>query len=160
MAVRRRVWLGYGRRTGDRLATASRKSPRAVWVRGRSEAAATAAARDTSLSRSEAARASRAALTSLPGFRTGDALASAILTAATPDRMAIYDQRAHKGLHTLGIALSHAPGRYSRYIEAIDQLLATAPEPIRNWTARDVDTALYWLNHPPKPQPHSNSQRT
>ncbi|QIK10954.1 hypothetical protein G7Z12_00290 [Streptomyces sp. ID38640] len=114
----------------------------------RTTAAATAAARDTSLSRSAAARASRAALASLPGFRTGDALASAVLTAAAPDRMAIYDQRAHKGLHTLGIALSHAPGRYSRYIEAIDQLLATAPEPIRDWTARDMDTALYWLNHP------------
>ncbi|MGW9241322.1 hypothetical protein [[Kitasatospora] papulosa] len=48
----------------------------------------------------------------------------------------------------LDVALSHAPGRYSRYIKAIDQLLATAPAPIRNWTPRDMDTALYWLNHP------------
>ncbi|MFG3115511.1 hypothetical protein ACGF4C_13995 [Streptomyces sp. NPDC048197] len=111
-------------------------------------AAATAAARDTSLSRSAAARAGRAALRSLPGFHTGDALASAVLTAAAPDRMAMYDRRAHSALHTLGITLSHAPGRYSRYIDAIDQLLAAAPPPIRNWTARDMDTALYWLNHP------------
>lgn len=79
-------------------------------------------ARDTSLSRRSAAQASRAALASLPGFRTGDALASAVLTAAAPDRMAVYDRRAHNGLRTLGIPLSHAPGRYSRYIEAIDQL--------------------------------------
>ncbi|MGW2768755.1 hypothetical protein [Streptomyces sp. NPDC001275] len=114
----------------------------------RTTATATTAARDPSLSRSAAAQAARAALTPLPGFRTGDALASAVLTAAAPDRMAIYDRRAHSALHTLGITLSHAPGRYSRYIEAIDQLLATAPEPIRNWTARDMDTALYWLNHP------------
>ncbi|MFF1264072.1 MULTISPECIES: hypothetical protein [unclassified Streptomyces] len=60
--------------------------------------------------------------------------------------MAIYDRRAHSALHTLGITLSHAPGRYSRYIETIDQLLATAPALIRNWTPRDMDTALYWLN--------------
>lgn len=111
-------------------------------------AAATTAARDTTLSRSTSAHAGRAALASLPGFRTGDALASAVLTAAAPDRMAIYDRRAHSGLRTLGITLSHAPGRYSRYIEAIDQLLTNAPTPIRNWTARDIDTALYWLNHP------------
>lgn len=68
--------------------------------------------------------------------------------------MAVYDRRAHNRLRTLGIPLSHAPGRYgrysrysrySRYIEAIDQLLtAAAPDPIRNWTARDIDTALYW----------------
>ncbi|MEV6841772.1 hypothetical protein AB0N17_46650 [Streptomyces sp. NPDC051133] len=111
----------------------------------RATAAATTAARDTTLSSSSAAQASRAALASLPGFRTGDALASAVLTAAAPDRMAIYDRRAHSGLRTLGITLSHAPGRYSRYIEAIDQLLADAPAQIRNWTARDMDTALYWM---------------
>ncbi|MFE7215368.1 hypothetical protein ACFY0A_43085 [Streptomyces sp. NPDC001698] len=114
----------------------------------RTTAAATAAARDTTLSRSAAAQAGRADLAPLPGFRTGDALASAVLTAAAPDRMAIYDRRAHSALHTLGITLSHAPGRYSRYIKAIDQLLAAAPAPIRDWTARDMDTALYWLNHP------------
>ncbi|MFJ7242795.1 hypothetical protein ACIQWB_37530 [Streptomyces olivaceus] len=112
----------------------------------RATAAATTAARDNTLSRSSAAQAGRAALASLPGFRTGDALASAVLTAAAPNRMAVYDRRAHNGLRTLGITLSHAPGRYSRYIEAIDQLLTTAPDPIRNWTARDIDTALYWLN--------------
>lgn len=111
----------------------------------RATAAATTAARDTSPSRSAAARAGRAALVSLPGFVTGDALASAVLTAAAPDRMAIYDRRAHDALHSLGIPLDHAPGRYSRYIETIDQLLAAAPAPIRNWTPRDMDTALYWL---------------
>ncbi|WP_405835112.1 hypothetical protein OG528_00095 [Streptomyces platensis] len=124
----------------------------------RATAAATTAARDTTLSRSTAAQAGRAALTSLPGFHTGDALASAVLTAAAPDRMAVYDRRAHSALHALGITLSHAPGRYSRYsryIETIDQLLADAPGPIRNWSARDLDTALYWLN-----TTHRNAQRT
>ncbi|SHN35698.1 hypothetical protein [Actinacidiphila paucisporea] len=114
----------------------------------RTTAAAITAARDTSLTRSAAAQAGRAALTPLPGFRTGDALASAVLTAAAPNRLAVYDQRAHSALHTLGIALSHAPGRYARYIKAIDQLLTAAPDPIRHWTARTMDTALYWLNQP------------
>jgi hypothetical protein len=45
--------------------------------------------------------------------------------------MAIYDRRAHTALHTLGVPLTHAPGRYSRYIETVDQLLAAAPDPIR-----------------------------
>ncbi|MEV5513888.1 hypothetical protein AB0L50_13305 [Streptomyces flaveolus] len=107
--------------------------------------AATAAVRDTSLSRSQAARAGRAALAELPGFTSGDALASAVLTAAAPDRMAVYDRRAHTALRSLGITLTHSPGRYSRYIDVIDRLVAHAPEPARAWTARDVDTALYYL---------------
>ncbi|MBP2579563.1 hypothetical protein J3A78_000041 [Streptomyces sp. PvR006] len=111
----------------------------------RAMAAAITSVRDPSLSRSAAAQAGRAALAHLPGFRTGDALASAIPTAAAPDRMAIYDRRARSGLHTLGITLSHAPGRYSRYIETLDQLLAVAPAPIRTWTPRDMDTTLYWM---------------
>ncbi|MFJ4343289.1 hypothetical protein [Streptomyces sp. NPDC088915] len=111
----------------------------------RATAAGTTAVRDTALSLRAGAQAGRAALAHLPGFRTGDALASAVLTAAAPDRMAIYDRRAHSGLRTLGITLSHAPGRYSRYMEIIDQLFATAPTPIRTWTPRDIDTALYWM---------------
>ncbi|CAM5690669.1 MULTISPECIES: hypothetical protein [Streptomyces] len=65
--------------------------------------------------------------------------------------LAIHDRRTHSGPRTLGITLSHALGRnsrYSRYIEAIEQHLADAPAQIRNWTARDMDTTLYWLNHP------------
>ncbi|MGV2918283.1 hypothetical protein [Streptomyces alfalfae] len=111
----------------------------------RATAAATTAPRDTTLSRCAGAQAGRAALAHLPGFRTGDALASAVLTAAAPDRMAIYDRRAHSGLRALGITLSHASGRYSRYMERIDPLLAAAPASIRTWTPRDMDTALYWM---------------
>ncbi|GHG23765.1 hypothetical protein GCM10017667_69060 [Streptomyces filamentosus] len=62
--------------------------------------------------------------------------------------MASHDRRAHTGLHALGIALSNAPGRYSRCIATIDRLLAAAPVPIRTWTPRDMDTALYRLSHP------------
>ncbi|MFD7704820.1 hypothetical protein [Streptomyces caelestis] len=108
----------------------------------RATAAAATAARDTTHSRCAGAQAGRTALAHLPGFRTGDALASAILTAAASDRTAIYDRRAHSGPRTLGITLSHAP---SRYIETIDQFLAAAPAPIRTWTPRNMDTALYWM---------------
>ena len=55
----------------------------------RATAEATTAAQDTTLSRCTGAQAGRAALAHLPGFRTGDALASAVLTAAARDRMAI-----------------------------------------------------------------------
>ncbi|MEU6009723.1 hypothetical protein [Streptomyces sp. NPDC047453] len=57
--------------------------------------------------------------------------------------MAIHDRRAHSGLRTLGITLSHAPGHCTRYLEAIDQFLAAVPDPIRNWTARDMETRLH-----------------
>ncbi|QFX85950.1 hypothetical protein GEV49_00115 [Streptomyces sp. SYP-A7193] len=111
----------------------------------RATAAATAAVRDTTLSLSDAARAGRAALVPLPGFTRGDALASTVLTAAAPHRMAVYDRRAHAGLRSLGIPLSNASGRYSRYIAALDHLLTHAPSPARAWTPRDLDIALYCL---------------
>ncbi|MET9983996.1 hypothetical protein [Streptomyces rochei] len=127
---------------GALMATADRDVRRVTAV-------AAVAVRDTSLPRGEAARAGRAALAELPGFTTGDALASAVLTAAAPHRMAVYDRRAHTALRALGIALTDRPGRCSRYITTIDHLLAHAPTPARTWTPRDMDTALYSL--PPQP---------
>lgn len=47
---------------------------------------------DMSLSVPKAASAGRAALSPLPGFKMGDALASALLLAASPERMAVYDE--------------------------------------------------------------------
>ncbi|WP_309030228.1 hypothetical protein [Streptomyces alfalfae] len=108
-------------------------------------AAATAAVCNPALSRSEAARAGRAALASLPGFTRGDALASVVLTAAAPHRLAVYDRRAHASLRSLGIPLTHASGRYGRYIAALDHLLSQAPSPAHAWTPRDLDIALYCL---------------
>ncbi|MFF9220771.1 hypothetical protein [Streptomyces viridosporus] len=108
-------------------------------------AAAVAAVRDTSLSRSAAARAGRAAPAGLPGLVSGDAPAPAVLTAAAPDRRAACDRRAHAGLRSLGIPLAHSRGRYGRHIDAIDRLLAAAPDPVRTWTPRETDTALSCL---------------
>ncbi|MEV7660504.1 hypothetical protein [Paenarthrobacter sp. NPDC089316] len=100
---------------------------------------------DLSLSVREAAVAGRKALSALPGFGSGDALASALLVAAAPHRMAIYDRRAQKGLKVIGVKLSPARGRYGRYMEQVEAIRATAKAQNHEWTARDVDLALYTL---------------
>jgi hypothetical protein len=100
---------------------------------------------DTDLPVPEAARLGRRLLSSLPGCTTGDALASALLVAAAPDRMAIYDRRAQRGLELLGHSLSPSRGRYSRYMHLIGELLDLAHQHNHPWIARDVDLALYWL---------------
>lgn len=115
-----------------------------VEVRAVTEKAASAA-NDPSLSVPQAAAVGRAALSPLPGFKTGDALASALLLAAAPERMAVYDRRARAGLRALQLALSNSSGRYRRYMELVEQLRTTAELNGHNWSARDVDVALYWL---------------
>lgn len=101
--------------------------------------------RDEALSVPAAAAAGRSALGGLPGLTKGDALASALLTAAAPGRMAVYDRRAQSGLEALGMSLSAAPGRYSRYMEHVEALRAVAKDRDHAWAARDIDLALYWL---------------
>lgn len=92
-----------------------------------------------------AASAGRGALSPLPGFKSGDAFASALLLAAAPERMAVYDRRAMAALKKLGLSLSTAQGRYGRYMELVEDLRAVANSNGHTWTARDVDIALYWL---------------
>jgi hypothetical protein len=116
-------------------------------VRTATEKAVTAV-NDLSLPVPKAASDGRAALSPLPGFRTGDALASALLLAAAPERMAVYDRRARAGLKILDLDLSQAPGRYGRYMKLVEDLRTTANMQGYTWTARDVDVALYWLGDP------------
>jgi hypothetical protein len=104
--------------------------------------------RDTALTRSEAARTGRGIIAELPGFRTGDALASAVLTAAAPQRMAVYDRRVQHALDTLSLPLTPAPGRYGRYLQLLDDLLMHGGPHADGWSARDIDTALYWTGRP------------
>lgn len=110
--------------------------------------AATAAACEAAEATPEieaAARAARAKVWVLPGFRTGDALASAVLCALVPDRLAVYDRRAHAGLAELEIQLSNNSGRYGRYMVAVEGLRARARVAGHELTVRDVDLALYTL---------------
>lgn len=112
-------------------------------------APAVEAVQDSSLTPSEAAGKARGILSPLPGFQTGDALASALLTAAAPTRMAVYDERVQNGLKVLQIPLSAAKGRYRAYLGLISDLLLEAPSDVRSsWTPRDVDLALYTLGRP------------
>lgn len=109
-------------------------------------ATAVEAVRDVTLETPEAAREGRSALTALPGFARGDALASALLLAAAPARMAVYDRRAQAALALLGLQLSAASGRYARYMALVDTLreeLSTSRADA--WIARDVDLALFAL---------------
>jgi len=115
---------------------------------------AVAAARDVSLRRGEAAQQGREALWELPGFQHGAALASAVLTAAAPARMAVYDRRAQQGLEHLGFSLGPVRGRYGRYMDLLDHLLAHGGPGTEGWRAREVDTALYWLGN--RPQDHGS----
>jgi hypothetical protein len=108
-------------------------------------AAARTAAHDGARTTVEAAGAARRALSPLPGFVSGDALASAVIAAANPARMAVYDQRADAALRDLGCEVDDRPGRYGRYMAAIGELLGTVKLQRPDWTARDVDLALYWL---------------
>ena len=110
-------------------------------------ASAVQAARDPDLSLPDAAGTARGVLVDLPGFRSGDALASALLTAAAPTRMAVYDGRAHAGLAGLGIVLP-SRRRYRTYLAHLADFLRDAPEEAADWRPRDVDVALYMLGAP------------
>ncbi|WP_256363323.1 hypothetical protein [Streptomyces sp. TRM70350] len=106
----------------------------------------------------EAAREGRGIIAELPGFRTGDALASAILTAAAPTRMAVYDRRVPHALDNLGLplTLTPTPGRYGRYLQLLDDLLQHPRAHTDGWTARGIDTALYWTGATPHPPATTN----
>ncbi|MEU0402067.1 hypothetical protein ABZ318_17875 [Streptomyces sp. NPDC006197] len=59
--------------------------------------------------------------------------------------MAVYDSRAQRALETLGLTLTDDSGRYGRYMGLIDDLLIRRKPSEREWTARDVDIALFWI---------------
>ena len=86
------------------------------------------------------------ALRPLPGLRRGGAVASAVLAAGVPERMAVYDRRAHASLQKLGISIGYQADIYSRYM-AVVEALRNDVNSARSlaWRARDVDLALYWM---------------
>jgi hypothetical protein len=105
---------------------------------------AVVAARDPEATVADAARLARRALSKLPGARKGDAFPSAMILAAAPERMAIYDYRAHLGLWRLGLCLCEKPGLYGRYMQLVEQCRAELREHgYGEWTAREVELALF-----------------
>jgi hypothetical protein len=104
-------------------------------------------ARNTALAIPDAAREARVKLLALPGCRSGQAIASTILTAGAPDRMAVYDDRAVQGLKQLGCAAPQ--GKYSTYMSVVCTLLdAIHSERDVNWRPRDIDKALFMIGGP------------
>jgi hypothetical protein len=109
-------------------------------------AAASVAARDQQRAVPEAARRARQALVELPGAQTGDPFASAVILAAAPDRMAVYDYRAHLGLWRSGLRLAEGSRLYQRYMELVEQCRAELRDHGHgNWSTREVDLALFTL---------------
>lgn len=97
---------------------------------------------DKAITTAEAGSRARAALYALHGFKHGDALASAVLTAIDPSRMAVYDRRVDRSLKTLGLGFTGGYGGYLRLLGELQHHLGDAEH---GWTARDVDLALFWL---------------
>ena len=88
----------------------------------------------------------REMLRELPGFGQGTALASALLTAAAPGRLAVYDKHARSGLRKIELELTdEAPHFYARYMILIEQCRAEGADVGNRWSARDVDLALWNL---------------
>jgi hypothetical protein len=103
------------------------------------------AAQDGTRTVPEAASDARSALTALPGMGVGDAIASTLCFVAAPNRMAVYDGRAHHGLALAGLELDNRRGRYRRYMELIEQCRGELADRKHSWTAREVDLALFQL---------------
>jgi hypothetical protein len=108
-------------------------------------ARAVEAANDRTRTVPEAASDARSALSALPGMGVGDAIASALCFVAAPDRMAVYDRRAHQGLALVGFELDNRRGRYRRYMEFVEQCRGELAGTRHAWTAREVDLALFQL---------------
>ncbi|MCT7292951.1 hypothetical protein NVV99_18630 [Rhodococcus sp. PAE-6] len=101
-------------------------------------------ARDTDRTIPEAAQAARSALLELPGCQRGAAVASTVLTAGAPNRMAVYDRRAVAAL--VGLGFSDPAGYYSRYMAAVCELVEKVNATTdAGWVPRDVDKALFVL---------------
>lgn len=106
------------------------------------------AALDTESDTPSAASHARSALTPVPGFKRGDALASAVIYALAPDRMAVYDRRAQLGLESIGLALTARPGRYGRYMALVEQVMREVEQHGTSISPREVDLALFTLGGP------------
>lgn len=98
-----------------------------------------------------AASKARELLRGLPGFQTGSAMSSAVLTAIRPDGFAIYDSNANRGLKRVELDLAaDEPGHYAAYMNRVEQCRAGArARRGHDWSAHQVDLALYVLGKMP-----------
>lgn len=105
-----------------------------------------AAANDALLSIPEAGLSAREALFALPGMGGTGALASAVVLACAPGRMAVWDRRVGQSMVALGCHPGRGKGRYGRYLAQVC-VLATEMQEVHGdsetLTPRHVDLALY-----------------
>lgn len=109
-------------------------------------AVAWAQANDLSVPIPEAGGAARQTLWSLPGFGGTGAIASAVLVALSPTRMAVWDRRVRSALDALGRRPESGDGQYERYLEIalnLAQSIQTATGAATAPTPREVDLVLF-----------------
>ncbi|WP_052047679.1 MULTISPECIES: hypothetical protein [Nocardiaceae] len=126
-------WVMALNRTPD---TVVRQATGAMYVAANNDAA------DTVVAAGEA----RSALSELPGFSSGDALASALILAAAPERMAVFDRRAVAALKGLGVRTTASRGQYRRYMQIVEDIRTQLAAQNITWLGRDVDKALFMLS--------------
>jgi hypothetical protein len=89
----------------------------------------------------------RELLRKLPGFVTGSAMSSAVLTAIRPTDLAIYDRHANQGLKWVELSLAgNQPEHYAEYMRRVEQCRSEA-KALKGyrWSGHEVDLALYLL---------------
>jgi hypothetical protein len=97
-----------------------------------------------------AASEARELLRGLPGFTTGSAMSSAVLTAIRHNGLPVYDSNANEGLKRVELDLpDDEPHHYAGYIRRIEQCRKEAAVRGHRWAAHKVDLALYVLGKDP-----------
>lgn len=102
-------------------------------------------ANDPSKSIPEAGGEARQLLRRVPGLGGGGAIASAVLLAMSPTRMAVWDRWANKSLKAIGRKPKGLRHRYKNYLEIVVDLVDAMQESTDSHTVipREVDLALF-----------------
>lgn len=101
---------------------------------------------DASKSIPEAGGEARQLLRRIPGLGGGGAIASAVLLAMSPTRMAVWDRRVNESLKAMGKSPTGFRHRYENYLETVVDLADAMQLVARDSQAvlpREVDLALY-----------------
>lgn len=94
----------------------------------------------------EAGGTARGMLRDVPGMGGTGAVASAVLVALSPHRMAVWDRRVGKTLTAMGRSPKRGNGKYASYLQTTLELaedMREASGAWRSFTPRDVDLALF-----------------
>ena len=116
-------------------------------------AKAFALANDQSRSIPEAGGEARQLLRKVPGLGSGGAIASAVLLAMSPTRMAVWDRRVNNSLKALGRKPKGHRHHYKNYLEIVVDLadeMQEATDGSHTVIPREVDLALFHASGQPE----------